>query len=111
MARILICAGDVTLESLLVVIAERMGHETDVLGAAPHDGPVRGDALVVDPTAGRATVWAQALRRADPGLPVVSIGTDWADPVSLGFRPTVVVPKPFALDQLRQAIDRALQQR
>lgn len=108
MAKILICADDVAVESLLVVFAKHLGHEPEVLGFGPADKPLVGDLFLVDPTAPRATAWATALRLGDAGIPVVAIGLDPFDPGSLGFRPTEVVGKPFGLDELADAITRAL---
>ena len=108
MRRILICAGDITLEALLVIVIRRMGHETETLGLAPHRMPVRADLLVVDPSAPHGLAWARTLRRFDPELPVVTIGLEPAHGRELGFPPDVVVPKPFSLDQLRSAVDKAL---
>ena len=110
MKRILICAGDITLESLLAVVVERMGHETEQLHSAPQDPPAAGDLLLVDPTAPHATAWAQALRRRDPAIPIVSVGLNPFDRASLGVPPTVVIPKPFGLDELRNAVAHGLQQ-
>jgi len=44
MKRILICADDIVVESLLVVVATRMGHEPEVLGLAPSDAARRPQA-------------------------------------------------------------------
>ena len=110
MTRILICAGDITLGSLLAVVVERMGHETEQLHSAPQDLPPAGDLLLVDPTVSHATAWAQTLRRYDPAIPIVSVGFDPFDRDSLGVPPTVVIPKPFALDELRNAVALSLRQ-
>lgn len=107
MARILICADDIAVESLLVVVARQMGHDPEVVGAAPPELPPAGDLFLVDPTASRATAWATVLRRRD-AIPVVAIGLNPFDPGSLGFEPTEVVKKPFGLEELRSAIIRAL---
>ena len=108
MGKILICAGDITLEALLSVVIERMGHETEILRSAPRGELSAGDLLVVDPTALHATAWAQALRDLDPAMPVVAVGLDPLDPGSLGFRPNTVMPKPFTLDELRSAVEQTV---
>jgi len=111
MKRILICADDMVVESLLVVVVEHMGHETDTLRFTPHDAPVAGDLLLVDPTAPHAVAWARALRHLDPAIPVVAVGLSPVDPDSLGFAPTTVIPKPFSLDELRDAVEQSLRRR
>ena len=108
MKRILICADDVAVESLLVVLTKHMGHEPEVLGSAPSDAIPEGHLFLVDPTASRATAWAEALRRRDAGTPVVAIGLDPFDPDSLGFTPTEVIGKPFGFDELSDSIARSL---
>lgn len=108
MAHILICADDITVESLLVVIAKHMGHDPEVLGPAPSGALPAGDLFLADPTAPRSTAWATALRHRDAAIPVVAIGLDPLDPGSLGFEPSEIVDKPFRVDVLREAIERAL---
>lgn len=108
MARILICADDIAVESFLLVFTKSLGHEPQVLGSGPADMPLGGDLFLVDPTAPRATAWATALRLGDPDIPVVAIGLDPFDSGSLGFRPTEVVGKPFGLDELGDVIARSL---
>lgn len=108
MTRILIYVGDVTLETLLVIVIERMGHQAETLQSVPRRVPVRGDLFLVDPSAPHGVAWARTLRRLDAALPVVAIGLEPAHARALGFPPSAVVPKPFGLDQLRSAVDRAL---
>ena len=108
MARILICADDVAVERLLRAIVTHMGHDPEVLDRSPVGVIPAGDLFLVDPTAARSTAWADALRSRDSEIPVVAIGLNPTDLRSLGFAPTEVVGKPFDLDELMQAIDRAL---
>lgn len=104
MARILIREDVVVLERLLATIATRAGHQCVSLGAEVDD--VHGDLLLLDPDSTGALEWVDALRRRQPSIPVVSIGTGQAH--ANGIRPTAIVEKPFRVGALERAIDNAL---
>lgn len=108
MRRVLICADDVTLESLLTIVVERMGHQIDIIHSGTNETQAAADLLLVDASTMHGIACARALRRLNAGMPVVSVGLETGDRDALGFAPTAVVPKPFGLDQLRGAVKHAL---
>ncbi|HET7571229.1 MAG TPA: hypothetical protein VFJ77_01020 [Gaiellaceae bacterium] len=106
MARILLSEADPDVRRLLVLLLERLGHEVAVLdGSEP---TASGDLLLLEPASPHGVRQARRLRADDPGLPIlcVSILPDEARPLALG--PLSYLAKPFALAELRTAVDRAL---
>lgn len=102
MARIILCEADADVRELLTTLLSRLGHEVEV--AHPGGAPPDGELLILEPAAPAYLALAQSIRGRSPDLPVlcVSVLPEEADFLELG--PLVYLVKPFALDDLRDAI-------
>lgn len=107
MARILLSEADPDVRRLLVLLLERLGHDVVTLQAWPAIAPP-GDLMVLEPASPVGLDHARLARAAQPDLPVlcVSVLPDEAQFLRLG--PVAYLPKPFTVDELRRAVDRAL---
>jgi CheY-like chemotaxis protein len=107
-ARILICEPHAEVRELLGHVVVRLGHEpVDALAHAPDGDDV--DAVLLEPAHAPSRETVARLRQSRPALPVVctSIHPPTGDEDDLN--PFAYLLKPFALEDLEDAIDRALQ--
>jgi CheY-like chemotaxis protein len=104
-ARILIAEPEPDLRSFVLQAVLELGHEPLLL-----DTPTgtRVDVLLLAMCAD-AVATASALRRDDPALPIVCMGTAPADDQVRGLRPVAYLVKPFRLADLARALTRALE--
>ena len=106
MARVLVCESDPDVRRLLALLVERLGHE-----AVFDDGsvaPSPADLMLLEPASARAVEHARAVRDAQPGLPIICVSVLPEDGELLSLGPLEYLVKPFALKELRAAVDRAL---
>jgi CheY-like chemotaxis protein len=110
LARILICEPHAEVRELLGHVVVRLGHEpVHGLPPAPHGDEV--DAVLLEPAHAPSREAVAALCLSRPGLPVVctSIHPPGGDEDDL--EPFAYLLKPFALEDLENAIERALASR
>jgi CheY-like chemotaxis protein len=108
-ARILICEPHAEVRELLGHVVVRLGHEpVDALAHAPDGDDV--DAVLLEPAHAPSREAVARLRVSRPALPVVctSIHPPEADGEVESF---AYLLKPFALEDLEDAIERALAHR
>ena len=108
MARILICEPHAEVRELLGHVVVRLGHEpVDALAHAPDGDDV--DAVLLEPAHAPSREAVAQLRLRRPGLRVVctSIHPPGADDAEL--EAFAYLLKPFALEDLEDAIQRALE--
>lgn len=103
MALVLIAELEPDLRLLAEQAVIELGHRPLLLDA--HDGDTRVDVLVLG---SHPCAIAQALRRRDPGLPIVSIGALPAATEVRALRPVAHLVIPYTLSQLARALTRAL---
>lgn len=110
MARVLISEPHSDVRRLLESMVTCLGHEPLVIGVPAPQHFTHADVLMVEPTASVGAVIAQAASIAVPSLPIicVSMGAPPPELERLGVNFAVCLVKPFALAQLRTAIDKAL---
>jgi CheY-like chemotaxis protein len=110
MAQILISEPDDAVRWLLERMVSRLGHEPVMVRVPSPDHLERADALLVEPTATLGVVLAQAASIAKPSLPIIcSSGRGPAPELAmLGVVFAACLVKPFTLQQLKEAIDKAL---
>jgi hypothetical protein len=110
MARILISESHMEVERLLERMVARLGHEPVVVGVPAARELECADALVVEPAAPTGAVLAQAACIVNPSLPLVCASVAAPPPalIELGVVFAASLVKPFTLQQLGAAIDRAL---
>jgi DNA-binding LytR/AlgR family response regulator len=107
MAVIVIAEPDPVLAELFAAVVARLGHTSFDL---EHDErPARVDAIVVEPADERALAWAQLLRLLQPSVPIVFATTLPPSKAALELEPVAVLMKPFTLDELETALERALE--
>ncbi|HKI90902.1 MAG TPA: hypothetical protein VJ986_01260 [Gaiellaceae bacterium] len=107
MARILLAEADPDVRRLLVLLLERLGHEVVVLEGPPGVAP-RADLMVLEPASGSCLGHARRARDLQPSLPVICVSILPEDASFLAFGPVDYLAKPFAIDDLRDAVERAL---
>ena len=106
MARILIAEPHAELRELLAVICERLGHEAIRWhgGDAPEVG-----LLLFEPADAPSFTLAQRLRAADAGLPMIDVSMLPPSAETRALSPASHLLKPFSLEQLEGALERALE--
>lgn len=105
MARILIAEPEPDLRSYAQQAVLELGHEPLLLDAHTGTGV---DVLLLAMCAD-AVATASALRREDPALPIVCMGTAPVDDAVRCLRPVAYLVKPFRLADLARALTRALE--
>ena len=103
MARVLIAEPEPDLRRLAEQALLELGHEPLALDDIP---PGRVDVLLCA-TSADALALAHALRRRQPELPIISLGTVAADPETRALRPVAHLIKPYTLGELQRALARA----
>jgi DNA-binding NtrC family response regulator len=111
MARILISEPHDDVRRLLERMVTRLGHEPIIVRVAASEQLQSADVLVVEPAAATGVVLAQAARIVNPMLPLICASVDSPPPelVDLGVVFAATLLKPFAAQQLGDAIEGALQ--
>jgi DNA-binding NtrC family response regulator len=107
MARIFISESHEDVRRLLERMVARLGHEP-VLVRAPTPAQLRSaDVLLVEPAAPAGTALTRAAHVANPTLPIIcaSVTAPPSEPGGVVFSASLV--KPFTLEQLADAIERA----
>jgi DNA-binding response OmpR family regulator len=106
-ASILLCEADPDVQRLLVLLLERLGHDVVVFG---DDERPRGrvDLLVLEPASETGLERARLLRDEHPRLPILCVSVLPDDARHLELGPLAYLAKPFSLDELRDAVERAL---
>ena len=110
MARILINEPHEDVRRLLGRMVARLGHEP-IAVVSPTPQQLRSaDVFVLEPAAPIGAVLAQAAQLIDPSMPLVcaSVQAPPEDLEKLGVVFAAALVKPFTLEQLDAAIDRAL---
>lgn len=109
MARILISEPHEDVRRLLERMVARLGHEPIAVGASTPQQLTSADAdvFIVEPAAPIGAVLAQAAHLIDSSLPLICASVAAAPP-ELGIVFAATLIKPFTLEQLGGAIDRAL---
>lgn len=110
MARILISEPHEDVRRLLQRMVLRLGHEP-IATVAPAPEQLRGaDLFLIEPAAPIGAVLAQAAHLIDPAMPLICVSVEPPPPelLDLGIAFDTVLFKPFTLEQLRTAIERAL---
>jgi hypothetical protein len=110
MARILISESHDEVRRLLERMVIRLGHEPIVVGVPVPHQLTSADVLVVEPAAPVGAVLAQATCIANPSLPIVCASLSAPPPelAELGVVFAASLVKPFTLEQLGSAIEKAL---
>jgi CheY-like chemotaxis protein len=103
MASVLVSEVDPDVSRLLVRLLERLGYQASVL-QADVVVPPRADLLVVDPSARVSVEHARLVRAFFPELPVLCLSPLPADAGFIARGPTAFLPKPFAPEQLADAL-------
>lgn len=101
MAQILVVEPEPEVRELFVRLLAHLGHQS-----ASDDGPI--DAVLVEPGDPRSKQRARELVSARPGLPVVCATIDESPDVAEGLSPVAILIKPFGVNRLREALERAL---
>lgn len=104
MARVLIAEPEPDLRLLAEQAVLELGHEP--LSVDAHTAGCRVDVLLLA-TSADAVELAQALRRRQPELPIVTLGTVAAGPETHALRPVEHLVKPYTLRDLQRALGRA----
>jgi DNA-binding response OmpR family regulator len=105
-ARILLSESDPDVRRLVALLLQRLGHDVVVLhGSEPS---ARGDLLLLEPASEPAVRQARRLRATHPELPIVCVSILPEDARWLELGPLTYLQKPFALDELRGAVERTL---
>jgi DNA-binding NtrC family response regulator len=106
MARIFISESHEDVRRLLERMVARLGHEP-VLVRAPTPAQLRSaDVLLVEPAAPAGTALTRAAHVANPTLPIICASVT-AAPSEPGVVFSASLVKPFTLEQLADAIERA----
>lgn len=105
MARVLICEPHGDIGDLLDIVVRRLGHEPVRFDGRIDDGH-DFDAAVVEPAMQGAMVVAERLHREGVALVFASILP--AESTALALHPVAYLVKPFALNDLEQALADAL---
>ncbi len=107
MATILLCEADADVRRLLALLLERLGHEVVALEPRSVALP-QADVMILEPVAEACLDHARRARVAQPGLPILCVSVLPDEGRFLELGPLAYLAKPFALGQLRDAVDRAL---
>jgi CheY-like chemotaxis protein len=107
MASILLSEADPDVRRLLVVLLERLGHETIVLEGGAQ-APLSADLMVLEPSDPSRLEQAREIRAQRPELPVVCVSVLPAEARFLTLGPLAHLTKPFTSAQLDDTIGAAL---
>jgi DNA-binding response OmpR family regulator len=107
MASILLSEADPDVRRLLIVLLERLGHETIVLEGGAQ-APPPADLMVLEPSAPSRLEQAREIREQQPDMPVVCVSVLPAEAWFLTLGPLAHLTKPFTFAQLDDAIEAAL---
>jgi DNA-binding response OmpR family regulator len=105
-ARVLLSESDPDVRRLLVLLLERLGHEAFPL-VQPTEPPP-GDLMLLEPAWPAGLAHARAARAQQPELPIVCVSILPEEASFLELGPLEYLMKPFALTELREAVDRTL---
>jgi DNA-binding NtrC family response regulator len=113
MARILICESHDAVRQLLERMVARLGHEPIAVRVPGPEELASADVFVLEPAAPIGATMAQAASVIDPSLPLIcaSVVEPPTDLAMLGVVFAASLVKPFTLEQLSAAIERALRTR
>ncbi len=113
MARILISESHAEVRRLLERMVVRLGHEPVAVRAPTPQQLTSADVFVLEPADPIGAVLAQAAHLIDPTLPLIcaSVTAPPSELAELGISFTATLVKPFTLEQLGAAIERALRLR
>lgn len=104
-ASILISEAEPSVRRVLTVLVERLGHRAAVL-ERPDAVPPRAQVLLVDPLAPNGVEHACLVREFRPETVIMLLNPPPADATCL--HAAQVLPKPFGLEELGAALERAL---
>jgi CheY-like chemotaxis protein len=107
MARILLSEADPDVRRLLTLLLERLGHEPMTIPGAASPVPV-ADLMLLEPGSSVCLAEARRAREAQPDLPIVCVSVLPEEARFLALGPLGYLTKPFALEDLRSAVDCAL---
>jgi DNA-binding response OmpR family regulator len=108
MANILLSEADPDVRRLLIVLLDRLGHETIVLGGGLA-APPPADLLLLEPASSACLEQARVVRERQPSIPVICVSILPPEACFLTLGPLAYLAKPFTLDDLDAAIDDALE--
>jgi CheY-like chemotaxis protein len=113
MARILICESHDSVRQLLERMVARLGHEPVAVRVPGPEELTSAEVFVLEPAAPVGATMAQAASIIDPSLPLISasVAEPPAEFGALGVVFAASLVKPFTLEQLSEAIERALRTR
>jgi CheY-like chemotaxis protein len=106
-AKILLSEDDPDVAKLLLILLANLGHDATALEAGA-DVPTSADLLILEPASPIRLEHAEAARRRDPSLPILSLSYLHQDALFLADGPLVHVRKPFTVARLTDAIELAL---
>lgn len=109
MARIVISEPHSDVRTLIARMVLQLGHEPIVLDAPTPEQFLGADLFLVEPAAPIGAILAKAADLIRPDMPIVYVSVE--PPPELDIEPAAHVMKPFTSEQLRDAIDRALDRR
>ena len=106
MARILLNEADPDVRRLLVLLLGRLGHEVFLPG---HEAAAEAaDLMLLEPASSVCLEHARIARDRQPLLPIVCVSVLPEEAGFLAPGPLGYLAKPFALDDLRHAVETAL---
>ncbi|HEY5288264.1 MAG TPA: hypothetical protein VIJ50_14295 [Solirubrobacteraceae bacterium] len=113
MVRILISEPHDDVRQLLLRMVSRLGYEPVLMTVPAPEQLTSVDVLLVEPAAPIGAVMAQAASIAVPSLPLIcaSVSAPPSELTALGVEFDASLVKPFTIQQLSEAIERALRSR
>ncbi len=105
MAQILISEPHAEVCRLLERMVSRLGHEPTLMPGSSTQELARLAAFIVEPAAQSGLATAKALSVVLPELPILCVSVAAAPDVGISFSAALL--KPFTLEQLRGALERA----
>jgi len=106
MARVLLSESDPDVRRLLELLLERLGHE--VVTLAGPTAPPEADLMLLEPASSAGLDHARLARTHQPELPIICVSVLPEDADFLELGPLEYLAKPFALVELRSAVDEVL---
>lgn len=108
MASILLSEEDPDVRRLLAILLERLGHEVASLDAGDEFELEALDLVVLEPAGREGLSHVRMLRGERSDLPILCVSVLPEEARHLEIGPLTYLAKPFALDELRDAVDRTL---